>query len=115
MSHTPSSAAVSNTTSTARTARELVARGAILLDVRTPEEFGSEHVPGALNVPLQELTARLHELGSKERPLVVYCRSGRRSAEATRLLREAGFRHVHDMGAMLEWTREPKNQSFSAT
>jgi phage shock protein E len=82
-----------------------VARGAALLDVRTPEEFGSEHVPGALNVPLQELQTRLHELGAKDRPVVVYCRSGRRSAEAARLLRASGFHHVHDMGAIFEWSR----------
>lgn len=86
------------------TARALAARGAVLLDVRTPEEFASEHVEGAVNIPLGELAARSRELGRKERPVVVYCRSGRRSAEAARFLRSLGFAHVHDMGAMLEWS-----------
>jgi phage shock protein E len=97
------SSSISNATSTGRTARDLVARGAVLLDVRTPDEFRDEHLKGALNLPLQELAARLDELGSRERAVVVYCRSGRRSAEAASLLRQRGFRHVHDMGAMLEW------------
>jgi phage shock protein E len=103
MSRATASFVTAKSTSSGGTARELVARGAVLLDVRTPEEFREEHVPGAVNVPLQELTARLGEVGPRDRTVVVYCRSGRRSAEATRLLEHAGFRHVHDMGAMLEW------------
>jgi rhodanese-related sulfurtransferase len=82
------------------TARALAAHGAVLLDVRTPEEFRAGHVEGALNIPLNELSARCRELEGK--PVVVYCRSGRRSAEAAQLLRSRGFPHVHDMGAMLE-------------
>jgi phage shock protein E len=104
MSQATASFVPAKSLSSGRTARELVARGAVLLDVRTPEEFRDEHVPGAVNVPLQELTARLDEVGARDRTVVVYCRSGRRSAEAARLLQHAGFRHVHDMGAMLEWT-----------
>lgn len=103
MSRATASFVTAKSISSGRTARELVARGAVLLDVRTPEEFRDEHVPGAVNVPLQELTARLGEVGPRDRTVVVYCRSGRRSAEAARLLEHAGFRHVHDMGAMLEW------------
>jgi rhodanese-related sulfurtransferase len=95
---------IPSTRSSGRTARELVARGAVLLDVRTPDEYRGEHVPRAINVPLQELQARLHEVGPKERPVVVYCRSGKRSAEASRLLRENGFHVVHDLGAMVEWS-----------
>jgi len=97
---------VSDTTSPGRTARELTARGAILLDVRTRDEFRAEHVAGALNIPLQELAERKSEL-PKQRAVVVYCRSGRRSAEAAAMLRQSGFSHVHDMGAMLEWARSP--------
>jgi rhodanese-related sulfurtransferase len=106
MSPASSSSITSNTPSTARTARELVACGAVLLDVRSPEEFRGGHVPGALNVPLHELAARLDAVGPRERAVVVYCRSGRRSAEAAQLLRRCGFRQVHDMGSMLEWANE---------
>lgn len=85
-------------------ARELVESGAVLLDVRTPEEFADEHVIGAINIPVQELARRAGELGARERPIVIYCRSGARSATAKRLLLDSGFRHVHDMGAMFNVT-----------
>jgi phage shock protein E len=84
-------------------ARRMVASGARLLDVRTPEEFASGHIPGALNIPVAQLDLRLGELPTKQQPLVVYCRSGNRSASAARLLGEAGFTAVHDLGAMSRW------------
>ncbi len=82
--------------------RDLVAKGALLLDVRTPAEFQEAHVPSALNIPVQELATRLTELGTTERPIVVYCRSGGRSAAATGLLRAAGYQ-VRDIGPMSAW------------
>ena len=85
-------------------ARALVEAGAVLLDVRSPEEFAAGHIPGATNLPVQQLSERTAELGPKQRPLVVYCRSGARSAQAASLLREAGFARVHDMGAMRNWS-----------
>jgi phage shock protein E len=85
------------------TARELVARGALLLDVRSEDEFRAEHIPGARNVPLSKISADLAQLGSKGRPIVVYCRSGRRSAEATGVLKRAGFTTVYDLGPMSAW------------
>jgi len=76
-----------------------------LLDVRTPAEFAEAHVPGATNIPVQELAHRLVELGDRTRPVVVYCRSGARSATAAALLRQGGFGHVHDMGGMFNWSK----------
>lgn len=85
-------------------ARRLVQeRGWRLVDVRTADEFAAGHVAGALNIPVDELEARLSELGAKETPLVLYCRSGRRSARAAGLLKERGFTHVADMGPMSRW------------
>jgi rhodanese-related sulfurtransferase len=84
-------------------ARQLVADGAQLLDVRTRDEFAAGHIAGAKNIPVQELEQRLGELGAKDAPLVVYCRSGRRSATAKRLLEAAGWTKVHDAGAMSSW------------
>jgi phage shock protein E len=84
-------------------ARILVDQGALLLDVRSADEFRAEHIEGARNVPLGELAARLPQLGSKARSIVVYCRSGRRSAEAARVLRSAGFSSIHDLGPMSAW------------
>lgn len=56
--------------------RELVAHGALLLDVRTPAEFCEGHLAQAVNVPVQELPARICDVGPTSRPVVVYCRSG---------------------------------------
>ncbi len=84
-------------------AREAVAAGARLVDVRTPEEFAAGHLPDAINLPVTVLPARLAELGPKEGPLVVYCRSGNRSARAKRTLEAAGFQRVLDLGAMSNW------------
>lgn len=83
-------------------ARELVANGALLLDVRTPDEFREHHLPVAVNIPVQELGRRLSELGPKARPVVVHCRSGARSAAAAQLLRREGY-EVHDIGGIGNW------------
>jgi rhodanese-related sulfurtransferase len=82
--------------------RQLVAQGALLLDVRTHAEFHEGHVPHAVNLPVQELAGRLHEVGPTSRPIVVYCRSGGRSAQAAQLLTRAGYT-VRDLGPMHAW------------
>jgi len=74
-----------------------------ILDVRTAEEFATAHVPGAVNIPVQELMSRLTELGSKDTPITIYCRSGARSATATAMLKGAGFSSVTDIGPMSCW------------
>ncbi len=84
-------------------ARRLVQAGARLVDVRTPGEFAAGHIDGAVNVPIQELEGRLHELGPKRDAIVLYCRSGNRSNRAATLLRSAGYATVHDLGAMSRW------------
>jgi len=87
-------------------ARHLVEQGALLLDVRTPQEFAAGHLDGAVNIPVQQLEARLSELAAKkDRPIVVYCRSGARSASAAKLLAAAGHSRVFDLGAMSSWKR----------
>lgn len=83
-------------------ARRLVAGGALLLDVRSPEEFAEGHIEGAVNVPFDEVTARLAELGPSSRPVVAYCHSGRRSAIAATALRGRGYT-VWDLGPMTAW------------
>lgn len=80
--------------------RRLIGEGAALIDVRTVGEFASGHLEGARNLPLSQLPARMVELGDKNAPLVVYCRSGARSGQAKRLLERAGFSAVYDLGAM---------------
>lgn len=93
----------SNQTNTsADEAKALVKQGALLLDVRTPAEFSGGHISGAKNIPVQELPNRMSELPPTSRQIVVYCRSGGRSASASSLLRQAGYT-VHDLGAMHNW------------
>src|SRR5688572_2558721 len=70
-------------------ARALVAEGAVLLDVRSGFEFAANGLDGAVNIPVDELPARAAEL-DRSRPVVVYCLSGHRSAEAGRILTGAG-------------------------
>ncbi|NOJ78319.1 rhodanese-like domain-containing protein [Myxococcus xanthus] len=84
-------------------ARRRVEAGATLVDVRTPEEFAAGHIPGAVNIPVDELARRFGELGSQQTPLVVYCRSGARSGRAERLLKEQGFQDVFNLGSMSTW------------
>ena len=76
--------------------------GAKIVDVRTPGEFESGHYKGAVNIPLQEINTRLAEFGDKTKPVVVYCRSGRRSAEAKRILLENGYKDVTDGGGLTD-------------
>lgn len=83
-------------------AHDLVAKGAVLLDVRTPDEFRMKHLDAAMNIPVDELPRRMAELPPKDVKLVVYCASGARSAAASRMLKEAGY-SVYDLGAMGNW------------
>jgi rhodanese-related sulfurtransferase len=87
---------------TATQAREWVAGGATLLDVRTTGEFGGGHLPGARNIPLQVLGSSLKQVGKKGDKVVVYCQSGGRSAQARAMLEAKGFL-VTDLGPMSAW------------
>jgi phage shock protein E len=81
-----------------------------VLDVRTPEEYAAGHLPGAVNIPHDQLAGRLGELsGARERDIVVYCRTGRRSAEALGVLDDAGFKRLfHLKGDYTRWTEEKR-------
>ena len=87
------------------TARKLIASGAIVIDVRTPEEFADGHLPTATNIPLQDLSARLSEVEvlaghDKSRPVVVYCAAGGRARQAKVALDGAGYSHVVNGGGL---------------
>ncbi len=84
-------------------AHRLVEAGATLLDVRLPEEYQESHIKGAINIPVHELDKRMSELGARDKPIVVYCHSGGRSAKAAALLKSASFTTVFDLGPMDAW------------
>lgn len=76
---------------------------ALLLDVRTAEEYAAGHIPGAVLFPYDELAGRFRE-PDKGRPIVVYCRTGRRSAIARETLMAMGYTNVSDFGAYTKWS-----------
>lgn len=86
-------------------AQSMSLQGALLLDVREPEEYSEVHAPNAKLIPLGELNARLQEIAAyKDKPIVVMCRSGRRSAKAVALLHEAGFTQASNVkGGIVAW------------
>ena len=93
-----------------RLAKELMAKhpDTVLIDVRTPEEFRSERIPGAINLPLGEIVKGNlpAQLDDKNRLYFVYCRSGRRSALAVKLLEALGFKNACNLGGILDWPYE---------
>ena len=84
-------------------ARRLIDRGALVVDVREPDEFQAGHIAGAQLIPLGQLPQRLEVL-PRDRAIVVACRSGRRSGEAVQLLLQHGFAEASNLaGGMLAW------------
>lgn len=70
----------------------------VILDVRTASEYEDGHIEGAVNIPVQELSSHLDEL-SDEDELLVYCRTGNRSAQAVDILQDVGFTKIYHMNA----------------
>jgi len=73
---------------------------AVLLDVRTPQEYREGHIPGSKNVPLQTLDNVSSITENKDTPLFVYCHSGARSRQATGLLQHMGYTNVQNIGGI---------------
>ncbi len=85
-------------------ARRRAAEGAVIVDVREPDEWRAGHIPGARHIPLGRLAAAVQEL-DPDREVIVVCRSGSRSAVAARALLRAGFPRVSNLaGGMIAWT-----------
>ncbi|HTX19304.1 MAG TPA: rhodanese-like domain-containing protein [Bacteroidota bacterium] len=76
--------------------------GAKVIDVRTKEEFSEEHFPNAVNIPIDQISRRLSELGGKGEPIILYCATGARSAFAARMLKSAGFTDVVNAGGLYD-------------
>ena len=88
----------------ASTVKEKIEAGAKIVDVRSPEEFRDGAYPGAVNIPVQEIGRRMGEI-PKDKPVVLYCASGARSAAAARQLKQAGYADVVNAGGLGDMPR----------
>ena len=81
--------------------------GYIILDVRRADEFAAGHIPGAINVANESIgTDDIPELPNKDQLILVYCRSGRRSKEASEKLVKLGYTNIVEFGGILDWKGE---------
>jgi phage shock protein E len=97
--------AASEPTKDPQAARALIARGAVVLDVRSADEYAGGHLPNAVNLPVQEIGQRMAEVdrlvaGDKTRPVVVYCGKGGRAGKAKQALEAAGYSSVTNGGGL---------------
>ena len=74
--------------------------GAILLDVRTKEEFENGHIPGAVNIPLDQITKAKERIQNPKTPVFVYCLRGARSRKATASLKQMGYENAISIGGI---------------
>ena len=79
----------------------------IILDVRRPDEFAEKHIPNAINVPNETIGKdEIPELPNKEQMILVYCRSGNRSKQASEKLVKLGYTNIYEFGGINDWTGE---------
>ena len=78
--------------------KALLAQGAIIIDVRSKGEFTGGHIKGAINIPVNELSANLTKLSNKNKPIITCCASGMRSASARSILQSKGYKEVYNGG-----------------
>ena len=82
-------------------------KGYIILDVRTKEEFASGHIPNAINIPNEAIgTSEIPELPNKDQLILVYCRSGNRSKQASEKLAALGYTNIVEFGGINSWPGE---------
>ena len=80
-------------------------KNVVIVDVRTQEEYNRKHVLGAICVPIEDIRAdKLDKLPDKNKKLLLYCWTGRRSADASALLAKQGYKNVYDFGGLVDWT-----------
>jgi len=79
--------------------KELIANGAIIIDVRTRNEFAGGNVEGSLNIPLDQLSSGIKKIKDKEKIIIACCASGMRSASAKAILKSMGYKNVHNGGS----------------
>ncbi|MCI8853146.1 MAG: rhodanese-like domain-containing protein [Lachnospiraceae bacterium] len=82
--------------------------GAVLLDVRTPQEYREGHIPGSKNVPLQSMES-VKQAAAKDAPVFVYCYSGSRSSQAAGILKQMGYTNVKNIGGIASYKGKVEN------
>jgi rhodanese-related sulfurtransferase len=88
-------------------AKAMMIEGNLILDVRTPAEYGEGHIQNAVLHPVDDITSgNLGTLDDKDQVILVYCRSGNRSRTASNALIEAGYTQVYDFGGIIDWPYE---------
>lgn len=80
--------------------------GAVLLDVRTREEYREGHIPGSINIPLDALDGVEEKIAERQTPIFVYCHSGGRSAHAKHYLNQMGYQKVTNIGGIMSYRGE---------
>ncbi len=85
---------------------QLIQGGAVVLDVRTPNEFELGHIPGAINIPIEKLRENMHQLANKQKAIIACCTNGAKSWYAKNLLDSVGFEHVYDAGSWSKLQRK---------
>ncbi len=87
--------------------KQTVAQGTVLIDVRTVEEYNEGHIPGSINIPVETIHDGIAKhVPDKNTPVVLYCRSGSRSAVATKALEGVGYTSVENFGGINKWIDE---------
>ena len=88
---------------------EIIANGAVVLDVRTEGEFSEGYIPRAINMEIGEMSEEEIEKLDKEKTYLLYCRSGGRSSRAAQMLDFLGFKNVYNLeGGYMEWVKTKK-------
>ncbi len=100
----------------AEDAKEIMdAKDFVLIDVREEDEYAQGHIEGAILIPYGEIEERAEsELTDKEQTILIYCRSGRRSAIAAQSLVELGYTNVRDFGGIMDWPYDIVTDSLSS-
>ena len=79
----------------------------VLVDVRTPEEYATGHIPGAILVPIEQIKGGNYDgLPAKDETILLYCRTGRRAADAAELLVKEGYNRIYVIGGIFDWSGE---------
>jgi len=89
---------------------KLVREGALIVDVRTPNEFTDGHIHGAINIPVEKLRHNFHQFAGKQQVIIACCTDGSKSWYAKNLLDANGYRSVYDAG---NWTKLQRKLNYA--